>query len=114
MRQAHLVALALVTSAVPHCAHAGTSCTIVTKTADSRVLLEQGDCRNRVTPASTFEIACAVMGFDLSFLTDPRALVLSYKAGAPDQGGEAAAGRPNTLAEGLRRPVVAARRPGVE
>ncbi len=88
MRQTGLVALILAASA-PRLAQSATLCTIVMDATTGRVLLEQGDCRARVTPASTFKIPLAVMGFDSGVLTDAHAPVLSYKAGDPDWGGEA-------------------------
>ncbi|MEH3145955.1 MAG: class D beta-lactamase [Methylobacterium frigidaeris] len=70
-------------------ASAATLCTIVTDAADGRVLLEQGDCRTRVTPASTFKVPLAVMGFDAGFLKDAGTPVLAFRAGDPAWGGEA-------------------------
>lgn len=86
-----LVAAALAAfSALPVAtAMAGTLCTIVADAADGRVLVEQGDCRTRVTPASTFKIPLALIGFDAGFLTGEHAPVLKTRAGDPDWGGEA-------------------------
>jgi beta-lactamase class D len=84
----HLVISTLFVVTVPAMAHAKILCTIVTDTVSGEVLLEQGDCRTRVTPASTFKVPLAVMGFDSGFLTDAHAPVLPYKAGYPDWGGE--------------------------
>lgn len=89
MGQAHLIILVLAAASLPRLAHAETLCTIVMDAADGRVLLERGDCRTRVTPASTFKVPLAVMGFDSGFLTDAHAPVLSYKVGDPDWGGVA-------------------------
>lgn len=86
MHQVHL-ALSLAAALMPAATHAGTLCTIVVDAASSRILLEQGDCRTRVTPASTFKVPLAVMGFDGGFLIDAHAPVLSYKVGDPDWGG---------------------------
>lgn len=68
---------------------AGTLCTVVADVADGRILLEQGDCRTRVTPASTFKIPLAVIGFDSGFLTGVHAPLLKTRAGDPDWGGDA-------------------------
>jgi len=81
-----VAALLAAVSSVP--AFAGTICTIVADASDGRVLLEQGDCRTRVTPASTFKIPLAVMGFDSGFLTGEHTPVLDMRAGDPDWGGE--------------------------
>lgn len=88
MNISRLIAAILALTTSPRFAHGETLCTIVLDAADGRVLLEQGDCRTRVTPASTFKVPLAVMGFDSGFLTDAHAPVLSYKAGDPDWGGE--------------------------
>lgn len=69
--------------------HARTICTVVTNAVQSAVLLKQGDCSTRVTPASTFKIALSLMGFDSGFLTDGHAPALPYRDGYPDWGGEA-------------------------
>lgn len=89
MRQVHLIAYILAVASMPRVALGETLCTIIMDASDGRVLLERGDCRTRVTPASTFKIPLAVMGFDSGFLTDAHAPVLSYKVGDPDWGGEA-------------------------
>lgn len=62
-------------------------CTIVADAASGRVVLEEGDCATRETPASTFKIALAVIGFDTGVLKDTGAPVLSYQKGDPDWGG---------------------------
>jgi beta-lactamase class D len=65
-------------------AHAGTICTIVADASDGKVLMEEGDCRTRVTPASTTKIALAVMGFDSGFLKDAHSPELPFKEGYAD------------------------------
>lgn len=66
---------------------AKTLCTIIAD-SDGRVLLEQGPaCRERVTPASTFKVPLAVMGFDAGILTGPNAPVWPFRKGYPDWGG---------------------------
>jgi len=81
-----VLALAVLTVFTP--AHARTLCTIVADAADARVLLEQGDCRTRVTPASTFKVPLAVIGFDRGFLKHAHSPVLPYKEGYVDWGGD--------------------------
>lgn len=78
--------LALFVSVAP--ASAKTICTIIAEAKSGVVLLEQGDCRSRVTPASTFKIALSVMGFDSGFLSDAHTPALSFKAGYADWGGD--------------------------
>ena len=82
-----VVALAFLTTAAPASTQAKTLCTVVSDAVGGKVLLEQGDCRTRVTPASTFKMALAVMGFDAGFLNDAHSPVLPFKEGYPDWGG---------------------------
>jgi beta-lactamase class D len=64
-------------------------CTIVVEVTDGAVLLEEGDCRTRVTPASTFKIPLAVIAFEAGLLRDAHHPVHTFKAGYPDWGGAA-------------------------
>jgi beta-lactamase class D len=73
--------------AIPTAANARTLCTIVTEATSGAVIFEQGDCRTRVTPASTFKIALSVMGFDADFLRDAHDPQLPYREGYVDWGG---------------------------
>lgn len=70
-------------------AEAGTICTIVTDAKSNRIIIEQGDCTTRVTPASTFKVALGVMGYDAGFLKDELTPALPFKKGYLDYGGEA-------------------------
>ena len=64
-----------------------TVCTLVL-TADAGVVLhEAGACETRVTPASTFKIALAVMGYDAGFLLDGTQPLLAYQQDDPKWGG---------------------------
>ncbi|MGZ3182259.1 MAG: class D beta-lactamase [Telluria sp.] len=83
MRAFLLALLAGASAAAP----AHTICTTVADAATGQVLLEQGDCATRVTPASTFKIAIAAMGFDAGILQDAHTPVLPYKQGYVDWGG---------------------------
>jgi len=74
---------------------AKTVCTIVADARTGDILLEQGDCRSRVTPASTVKIALSLMGFDSGFLASDSAPVLPFKQGYADVSGDA--GRNNAL-----------------
>lgn len=76
---------ALLALAVP--AQARTLCTLVAD-LDGATLVEEGDCRTRVTPASTFKIPLALIGFDAGVLQDAHAPVFTQRAGDPDWGGE--------------------------
>lgn len=79
-------------------------CMVIAET-DGAILHEDGDCRSRVTPASTFKIALSLMGFDAGFLKGPHEPSLAYRKGDPDWGGEAWT-RPNDPASWLKYSVV--------
>lgn len=68
-------------------ASARTVCTVIADAASGNVLLEEGDCRSRVTPASTFKIALSLIGYDTGFLTGLTTPVLPFREGYPDWGG---------------------------
>lgn len=78
-------AAALWAFAVP--ANAAPLCTIVADSAAGKILVEQGDCRTRVTPASTFKIPLAIIGFENGYLKDEHDPVLPYKEGYAAWGG---------------------------
>ncbi|NHT78640.1 class D beta-lactamase [Rhizobiaceae bacterium CRRU44] len=63
------------------------TCTIMLDAATGKVLIEEGDCAARTTPASTFKIPLALIGYDTGFLKDEATPVLSYQKGDPDWGG---------------------------
>lgn len=79
------ILIVLISSAFP--ASAKTICTIMADASSGEVLLSQGDCRTRVTPASTFKIPLSLMGFDAGYLASANAPVLPFKTGYPDWGG---------------------------
>jgi bla regulator protein BlaR1 len=54
-------------------------CTIMVDAASGAVLVREGGCDERVTPASTFKIAISLMGFDSGVLRDERTPHLPYK-----------------------------------
>jgi beta-lactamase class D len=68
-------------------AQAKTVCTLIIDAVKDAVLLEEGDCRSRVTPASTFKVPLAVMAYDAGILTDAHAPVMPFRPGDPDWGG---------------------------
>ena len=69
-------------------AGARTVCTVIADADGGEVLLEEGDCRSRVTPASTFKVALSLIGYDTGFLTGITTPVLPYRQGYPDWGGK--------------------------
>jgi beta-lactamase class D len=70
-------------------AQARTICTVIADAGAGKVLVQQGDCSQRVTPASTFKIAISLMGFDSGFLKDEHSPTLPYREGYVDWGGAA-------------------------
>jgi beta-lactamase class D/beta-lactamase regulating signal transducer with metallopeptidase domain len=54
-------------------------CTVMADAASGAVLVREGSCDERVTPASTFKIAISLMGFDSGVLRDDRTPYLPYK-----------------------------------
>lgn len=83
-----LMALLAVALAVP--AQGRELCTLVVDPAQGDVLHRSGpDCDRRVTPASTFKLALAIIGFDAGLLSGPHAPRLSWRPGDPDWAGPA-------------------------
>ncbi|KQN74413.1 class D beta-lactamase [Devosia sp. Leaf64] len=68
-------------------AEAKTLCTVVADARTGELLEENGVCRTRVTPASTFKIPLAVMGYDAGFLSDITTPAIPFKEGYADWGG---------------------------
>lgn len=82
----YLGILAAVGLAMP--AQAKTICTVVADAATGTTLVEQGNCNERYTPASTFKVPLALMGYDSGFLEDATAPKLPFREGYADWGGE--------------------------
>lgn len=59
------------------------SCTEMADAASGRRLVHDGQCDARVTPASTFNIAVSLMGYDSGVLEDEHTPVLPYRKGYP-------------------------------
>ena len=64
-----------------------TICTILMDARSAKILLEEGDCTSRITPASTFKIPLAVMAYDAEILKGLHEPVMGFRAGDPDWGG---------------------------
>lgn len=60
-------------------AKADVTCTLVLDAADGRVIHQSGDCDARNSPASTFKLPLAVMGFDAGILKEPHAPLWPYR-----------------------------------
>lgn len=80
-------------------------CQIVMDHQSGRVLSEAGECDRRMTPASTFKVALAVMAAEDGLIHGPDAPALSWREGEPDWGGAAWRGTV-TPATWLRHSVV--------
>jgi beta-lactamase class D len=59
-------------------------CTAVSDALTGRVLRSEGDCVQRLTPASTFKIALGLMGYDAGYLTDEHLPALPFREGYAD------------------------------
>ena len=82
-----LAALACLALALP--AQAATLCTLVADSRTGAILIEQGaGCDTPTTPASTFKVPLAVMGFDAGFLADAHHPALPFVEGYADWGGD--------------------------
>lgn len=75
---------ALLAASVAAPAEARTICTIVADAGSNEIITEKGDCKSRVTPASTFKITLAVMGYDSGFLENADEPELPFMKGYPD------------------------------
>lgn len=69
-------------------ANAKTLCTLVIDSKTATPLIMQGDCDSRVTPASTFKIGLAAIGYNEGILKDAHNPILPFRDGYPDWGGE--------------------------
>lgn len=75
----------LVVSTIP--GQATPVCTLLMDARTAALLLEEGDCTTRVTPASTFKVPLAVMAYDAGVLKDAHEPVMAFRPGDPDWGG---------------------------
>lgn len=78
--------MALVVSATS--AQAMILCTLLVDAETGNTLLEEGDCTSRVTPASTFKVPLAVIGYDTGLLADAHSPIYAHRKGDPDWGGK--------------------------
>lgn len=60
---------------------ARTICTVIADPAQVTPLIAQGNCSQRVTPASTFKIALSVIGFDSGYLKNEHAPAIAFREG---------------------------------
>jgi beta-lactamase class D len=64
-------------------------CTIVADARTGDLIVREGDCATRFTPASTFKLPLSVMAFDAGILKDEHTPSFSYQKGDAAWGGEA-------------------------
>lgn len=81
------VIVALAAFAAP--AQARDICTLIADAATRTVLFQEGDCETRVTPASTFKVALAVMAYDAGIIISAHEPELPFKKGYADWAGDA-------------------------
>ncbi len=73
---------------VPCLAQAKTLCTVFMDASTATPMMMQGDCDHQVTPASTFKIALAAMGYNDGILKDAHTPTLAFHEGYPAWGGD--------------------------
>lgn len=80
------IALFLAAGFVAHAAAAQdvVQCTVMADAATGAILIRQGQCEQRVTPASTFKIAISLMGYDSRLLRDEHMPALPFRPGYID------------------------------
>ncbi|WP_374385319.1 class D beta-lactamase [Dongia sp.] len=76
-----LVALA---GTAAQAAHADVTCSLLVDAASGAELLHEGECDRAVTPASTFKVPLAVMGFDSDILVDAEHPAWDFQPGFAD------------------------------
>ena len=59
-------------------------CTLVVEAGTGVAAVREGDCATRWSPASTFKVPLALMGFDAGILTSPEAPEVPFRAGYVD------------------------------
>ncbi|HWV20068.1 MAG TPA: class D beta-lactamase [Devosia sp.] len=84
MRFAFLAAALAGVFALSVPAEARDICTLIADPATRTVLHQEGDCETRVTPASTFKVALAVMAYDAGIITSAHEPKLPFKQGYAD------------------------------
>jgi beta-lactamase class D len=60
-------------------AFADVACAVIADARTDDIIQETGICDRRATPASTFEIAISLMGYDSGFLVDEHSPALPFR-----------------------------------
>jgi len=79
-----LFALALLAAALPASARDAIRCTLLVDADSGQALVREGQCDQRVTPASTFKVALSLMGYDSGILVDRKTPRLPFRPGYVD------------------------------
>lgn len=83
LQRAALVAAGLASAAPAMAGEAAVICTVAVAADSGAVLRRDGDCARRVTPASTFKIALALMGYEAGILRSADAPEWPFRRGYP-------------------------------
>jgi beta-lactamase class D len=59
-------------------------CTVLAEAETAKTLEQDGQCDQRLTPASTFKVALSLMGYDAGYLTDEHLPALPFRDGYAD------------------------------
>ncbi|MGI4846352.1 MAG: class D beta-lactamase [Janthinobacterium lividum] len=81
----YLMALALLAGlALPGTGQAAIHCTLLVDAGTGKALVREGQCEQRVTPASTFKVAISLMGYDSGILVDTATPQWPFREGYVD------------------------------
>ncbi len=78
------VAFIAIAATAAHAARADVTCSLLIDAASGTELLHEGECDRAVTPASTFKVPLAVMGFDSGILIDAKHPAWDFQPGFAD------------------------------
>lgn len=80
-----LMTLALLAgAALSASAQGAIRCTLLVDAGTGKTLVREGQCEQRVTPASTFKVAISLMGYDSGILVDEKTPQLPFREGYVD------------------------------
>jgi beta-lactamase class D len=79
-----LLGALFVALAVPAAAEQRVACMVAVDLGASEPLIQDGDCDERISPASTFKIAISLMGFDSGVLISPDQPAWPFREGYAD------------------------------
>ena len=74
-----LAAVLTTTVSTAHAASGDVHCTLIVDAASGRTLVENGSCGERFSPASTFKVPLALIGYDAGILVDEKRPVWKYR-----------------------------------